>query len=186
MSWKKGAAVKMPMKPRYTAESMKFKHVNQLLICQHFKSSFKFPTEHSIFHHSVPVVVIQFITRFTVFTLAERDWDSAMEMKNIFLFSKISWIYHGVTHLFTSSDVNSQFIGKVPHAGKDWGQKEKRESENEMAGWHHQCNGREPGQTLGDGERQGSMACCSPWGRKESDQTGRLNNISLFNRHKIL
>ena len=94
MSQKKGAAVKMPMKPRYIAESKKFKHVNQLLICQHFKFSFKFPTEHSIFHHSMPVVVMKFITRFTVFTLEERGWDSAMEMKNnIFIqdFLNLPW-----------------------------------------------------------------------------------------------
>ena len=54
--------------------------------------------------------------------------------------------------------------------------KEKRESEDEMAGWHHQCNGRELGQTSGDGEGQRGLAGCSPWGCKESDTTGRLNN----------
>ena len=45
-----------------------------------------------------------------------------------------------------------------------------------MVGWHHQCNGQELGQSLGDSEGQGGLACCSPWGRKESDMTGRLNN----------
>ena len=44
-------------------------------------------------------------------------------------------------------------------------------SEDEMAGWHHQRNGHELGQTLGDGEGQRGLACCSPWGRKESDMT---------------
>ena len=38
-----------------------------------------------------------------------------------------------------------------------------------MAGWHHQCNGYELGQTLGDGEEQRGLACCSPWGCKELD-----------------
>ena len=47
-----------------------------------------------------------------------------------------------------------------------------------MAGWHHQCNGHELGQTLGDSEGQGGLACCSPWGHKEQDMTGRLNNSS--------
>ena len=42
--------------------------------------------------------------------------------------------------------------------------------------WYHQCNGHELGQTAGDGEGQGSLACCSPWGREESDKTWRLNN----------
>ena len=45
-----------------------------------------------------------------------------------------------------------------------------------MVGWHHQLNGHEFGQTSGDGEGQGSLACCSPWGRKESDTTEPLNN----------
>ena len=44
-----------------------------------------------------------------------------------------------------------------------------------MAGWHHQFNGHELGQTLRDGEGQGGLTCCSPWGRKESDMTEQLN-----------
>ena len=59
-------------------------------------------------------------------------------------------------------DVNSQLIGKVPDAGKDWGQK-KRVSEDEMAGWYRCCNRQELGQTLGDGEGEGGLACCNPW-----------------------
>ena len=49
-----------------------------------------------------------------------------------------------------------------------------------MVGWHHRFNGHEPGQTLGDGERQESLACCSPWGRKELDVTWQLNNNFLL------
>ena len=45
-----------------------------------------------------------------------------------------------------------------------------------MVGWHHRFNGHELGQTPGDGEGQGSLACCSPWGQKELDTTCRLNN----------
>ena len=48
------------------------------------------------------------------------------------------------------SDVQIQLIGKDPDAGKDGGQEEKGTTENEMAGWHHQFNGREFKQTLGD------------------------------------
>ena len=40
-----------------------------------------------------------------------------------------------------------------------------------MVEWHHQLNGQEFEQTLGDGEGQGSPMCCSPWGLKESDTT---------------
>ena len=60
---------------------------------------------------------------------------------------------------------------KSPSSGKDSGQKEKRVSEDEMAGWHHPCNGHELGQISGEDEGQGSLACCSPRGHKESDTT---------------
>ena len=48
-------------------------------------------------------------------------------------------------------------------------------TEDEMVGWHHQFNGHELGQTPGDGDGQGSLVCCSPWGRKEPDMTELLN-----------
>ena len=47
--------------------------------------------------------------------------------------------------------------------------------ENEIIGWHHRLNGHEFEQALGVGDGQGSLACCSPWGRKESDVTEQLN-----------
>ena len=68
--------------------------------------------------------------------------------------------------------MNRQLTGKVSDAGKDQGQKEKRASEDEMAGWHHQCNEHELGPSQEDDEGQGGLACCSPWGCKESDSTG--------------
>ena len=52
-------------------------------------------------------------------------------------------------------------------------------TEDEMVGWHHQLNGHEFEQTLGDGERQGSLVCCGPWGHKELDTTWRLNTAFL-------
>ena len=55
-------------------------------------------------------------------------------------------------------------------------------TEDEMVGWHHRLNGHEFEQTLGDGEGQGSLACCSPWGRKELDTTEQLKN-NVFNLH---
>ena len=45
-----------------------------------------------------------------------------------------------------------------------------------MVGWHHWLNGHESEQTLGDGEGQGILACCSPQDRKELDMTWQLNN----------
>ena len=65
--------------------------------------------------------------------------------------------------------------GEDPDAGKDWEQ-EKRSTEVEMVGWHHQFNGQEFEQTLVDGEGQGSLACCSPRGHKELDVTEQPNN----------
>ena len=61
--------------------------------------------------------------------------------------------------------------GKDPNAGKDWGQKEKGATEDEMVGWHHRCNGHEFELTLGDSEGQGSLACYSLWGHKEQGMT---------------
>ena len=60
-------------------------------------------------------------------------------------------------------DAKSWLTGKDPDAGKDSGQ-EKRVIDNEMVGWHHQLNGHEFEQTLGDGEGQRSLVCCSPGG----------------------
>ena len=64
---------------------------------------------------------------------------------------------------------------KRPHAGKDWRQEEKGMAEDGMVGQHHLLNGHEFGHALGIGDGQGSLACCSPWGCKESDTTKRLN-----------
>ena len=63
------------------------------------------------------------------------------------------------------------YIGKDPDAGKDRRQKEKRVAEDEMVRQHHQRNGPEFEPTPGDGEGQGSFACFSSWGLKESDST---------------
>ena len=104
------------------------------------------------------------------------------EIKPVNLKGDQPWIFTGRTDaeaeapVFWSSDSNRWLTGKVPDAGKDWGQKEKRASEDEIIGWHHQRNEHELGQTLGNGEEQRGLACCSPWGCKELNTTGRLNN----------
>ena len=77
--------------------------------------------------------------------------------------------------IYPGSDLHSRLNGKDPDAGKDWGQEEKGATEDEMVGWHHWPNGHEFEQTLEDSEGQGSLACCSPWRRKESDTTQQLN-----------
>ena len=81
------------------------------------------------------------------------------------------WIFIGRTDaeapILWPPDAKNWFIGKDPDAGKDWwGQEGKGATEDEMVGWYHQLNGHEFEQTPGDGEGQGSLACCSPWGPK--------------------
>ena len=79
------------------------------------------------------------------------------------------WIFTGRTDTEAEApvlwppDMKSRLTGKDPDAGKDWRQEEKGVTEDEMVGWHHWLDGREFGQTLGDGEGQGSLMCCSPW-----------------------
>ena len=72
-------------------------------------------------------------------------------------------------------DAESHLIGKDPDVGKDWRQEEKETTEDGTVGRHHQLNGHKFEQTLGDGEGQGSLACCNPWARKELDVTEWTN-----------
>ena len=93
-----------------------------------------------------------------------------------------SWIFIGRTDAKAEApviwphDAKSQLVRKDPDAGKDCKQEEKGITEDKMVGWHHRLNGREFEQALRDGERQGSLECCSPRGCKELDMTGWLNN----------
>ena len=83
------------------------------------------------------------------------------------------WMFIGRTDTKAESpkvwppDVKSQLIGKDPDAGKDWRQKEKGATEDEMVRWHHWLKG--------DSGGERSLACCSPRGRKELDTTEQLN-----------
>ena len=74
------------------------------------------------------------------------------------------------TPILWPPDVKSRLIGKDPDSGKD-GRQKKGLTEDEIVERHHQLNRHEFEQTLGDSEGQGSLACCSPWGHKESDTT---------------
>ena len=73
------------------------------------------------------------------------------------------------TPILWPPDAKSWLTGKDPDAREDWGQEDKGATEDEMVGWHHGFNRHEFEQTLGDSEGQGSLACCSLWGCKESD-----------------
>ena len=87
------------------------------------------------------------------------------------------WIFPGRTDAEAEAptlwppDVKKWLLGKDPDARKDWRCEEKGTGEDEMVGWYHWLNGHEFEQALGVGDGQGSLACCSPWGCKESDRT---------------
>ena len=83
------------------------------------------------------------------------------------------------TPILWPPDAKDWFTGKDPDAGKDWRQGEKGMTEDEMVGWHHWLNGHEFEQGLEVGDGQGSLACCSPWGRRELDTTEWRNWIEL-------
>jgi len=92
-----------------------------------------------------------------------------------------SWIFIGRTDAEAGTsvlwppDTKSWLMGKDLDAGKDWRQ-EKGTTEDEMVIWHHWLEGHEFEQTLGVGDGQVSLACCSPWGCKQLDMTWWLNN----------
>ena len=75
------------------------------------------------------------------------------------------------TSTFWPPDVKNWLIGKDHNAGQDWRQEEKGTTEDEMVGWHHWLDGDEFEQTLGFGDRQWSLACCSPWTQMANSQT---------------
>ena len=77
--------------------------------------------------------------------------------------------------------ISLQLKKKDPNAGKDCKQ-EKGMIEDETVGWHHWLNGHEFEQAPGNGEGQGSLVCCSPWGCKQSDTIEQLNNNILILR----
>ena len=72
-------------------------------------------------------------------------------------------------------DAKNWFTRKDSAAGKDWRQEEKGTTEDKTVGRHHPLDGHELEQAPGDGDGQGSLACCSPWDYKELDTTEQLN-----------
>ena len=114
------------------------------------------------------------------------DWK---EIKPVNPKGNQSWIFIGRTNAETEApilwppDAKRKLIRKDSDAGKDWRREEKGMTENEMVGWHHWLNGHECEQAWGDGDGQGSLVCCSPWGHKESDMTEQLNWISETHNH---
>ena len=78
-------------------------------------------------------------------------------------------------------DVKNWLIGKCPDAGKDWRQKKKGMTEDEVVGLHHWLDGHRFEQTRGFSDGQGIQACCSPGGhRVGNDSATKLNWIKEY------
>ena len=122
----------------------------------------------------------------------EMTLESCLDCKEIKLVNpkrNQSWIFIGRTDAETDApilwppDVKNWLIGKDPDAGKDWRQ-EKGMTEDEMVGWHQLLNGHEFEQTLGVGDGQAGLGCCSPWVCKVGhDWAIELNWIILISIH---
>ena len=86
------------------------------------------------------------------------------------LMLKLKLQYFGHLMRRANSSKKTLMLGKIE------GGRKRGETEDEMVGWNHRLNGHEFEQFLGEGEGQGSLACCSPWGHKESDTSKQLNS----------
>ena len=95
-----------------------------------------------------------------------------------------SWIFIGRTDtgaealILWPPDAKNWLIWKDPDAGKDW--RQKKTTEDEMVGWHHWLEGHEFEQAPGVGDGQGSLPCCSPWGRKRWTQMSDWTELSCL------
>ena len=85
------------------------------------------------------------------------------------LMLKLKLQYFGYLMQRADSFEKTLMLGKIEDRRRRGKQRVK------MVGWHHQLNGHGFGWTLGVGDRQGGLACCGSWGRKELDTTERLN-----------
>ena len=97
-----------------------------------------------------------------------------------------SWIFIGRTDaealapILWPPDLKNWLTGKDPDVGEVWSQEEKGATEDEMVGWHCRL-GHEFEKALGVGDGLESLACCSPWGRREWDTTERLSWTEQIN-----
>ena len=117
-------------------------------------------------------------------------WDSK-EIQPVHPKGNQSWIFIGRTDAEAEAPIlwpcgaKNQLVGKDPDAGKDWRQEEKGTTEDEVVGWHHCLDGHEFEQALRVGDGEGSLACCSPWGRKKLDMIEQLNKKKKMHTVKL-
>ena len=128
------------------------------------------------------------IDAFELWCWKRLSWESHVdrkEIKSVNTKGNQPWIFTGrtgtgsETPILWPPDSKEWLIRKNPNAGKDWRQEEKGTTEDEMAGWHHRLEGHEFEQAPGDGNGQGGLACCGPWGCKELDTTERLSTTTI-------
>ena len=103
------------------------------------------------------------------------------------------WIFIGRTDeeaetpILWPPDAKNRLLGKDPNAGKDWRQKEKGMTKDEVVGWHHRHDGHEFEQAPEIGDGQGSiLVCYSPWSCKELGTTKWLNWTELIHINSSL
>ena len=119
--------------------------------------------------------------------VGEDSWESldCKEIKSVNSKGNQSWLFIGRTDteaggpIFWPPGVKNWLTGKDTDAGKYWRQEKKGMIEGEMVGWRHQIDGHEFEQAPEVGDGQGSLACCSPWGHKESETIEWLNWTEL-------
>ena len=87
-------------------------------------------------------------------TTESQPWKETTHQEGDSLSTPVLWPPHA----------KSWLTGKDSDAGRDWGQEEKGTTEDEMAGWHHQLDGRGSEWTLGVSDGQGGLMCCDSWG----------------------
>ena len=98
-----------------------------------------------------------------------KEISPAYSLEGMMLKLKVQYFGHLMQR--TDSLEKTLLLGKT----EDRRRRGRLKTEEEMLRWHHLLNGHEFEQAPGVGEGQGSLACCSPWGHKESDMTERLN-----------
>ena len=101
------------------------------------------------------------------------NWGIELNWTELMLNLKLQYFSH-LMQRADSLEKKTLMLGKIE------GKRTKGQWRMKWLGWHHWLNGHEFEQTQGDGEGQGSLVCCIPWGHKESDMTERLNWTELI------
>ena len=126
--------------------------------------------------HACEGIVLSYLHTWFYCGVGEDSWESLVHPRG-----NQSWIFIGRTNAEAETpvlwppDAKNWLIWKDPDARQDWSQEKKGMTDDEMVGWHHRLDGHEFEWALGVGQGQRSLACCSPWGRKELDTTEQLN-----------